>query len=353
MDAQKIQALVQELHAVCTRPIRLMEVCGTHTVAFFRTGVKGMLPPNLRMLSGPGCPVCVTAQGYVDAACELALRPGVTVCTFGDMVRVPGRNGSLADCRGRGAKVRVVYSARDALKFAQQNQTEQVVFLGVGFETTAPGAAVVAQDARRHNVQNFSILNGHKRVLPAMMLLLSQPDTAIDGFLCPGHVSIILGANAYQPIIDKFHKPCVIAGFEPQNLLESVLALTKQVINNEAKLENAYTALVTPEGNLAAQAILNEVFEPGPAVWRAMGTLPESGLNFRADWREFDAAERFDVNTSDDFESPGCRCGDVLQGKLDPPECALFGTACNPVNPIGPCMVSSEGSCAAWYKYHR
>lgn len=353
MDREKIEACFEEMRALCARPVRLMEVCGTHTVAFFRSGVKGRLPENLRMLSGPGCPVCVTAQGYVDAACDLSMRPGVTVCTFGDMVRVPGRKGSLAECRGRGARVRVVYSARDALKHAGENPTEEVVFLGVGFETTAPGAAAVAQEARRHGVRNFSILNGHKRVVPAMLILLGMEGTVIDGFLCPGHVSIVLGANAYLPVVERFRKPCVVAGFEPQQLVEGVLRLTRQVAAGEAKLENVYGAAVTPPGNPQAQAVLDEVFEPGPAVWRAMGTLPDSGLNFKPEWREFDAAARFGLDVSEDTEMPGCRCGQVLQGRLEPPQCPLFGKVCTPVAPVGPCMVSSEGSCAAWYKYGR
>jgi len=353
MNQDRIQRIVREITETCEgrTSIRLMEVCGTHTVALFRSGVKSLLPKSLRLISGPGCPVCVTPQGYVNAACEVAGRPGVTVCTYGDMVRVRGRDGSLADCRGRGARIVTVYSARDALKYARQHPDEQVVFLAVGFETTAPTTAAVVMEAARGRVGNFFVLMGHKLALPAMMYLLESPEFPIDGFICPGHVSVVIGAHAYQPIIERYRKPCAVTGFEPAQMLEGILSLVRQVTRGEARVDNVYGAAVSDGGNPIARACMHDVFETAPATWRALGVLPESGLELREPYRRFDAAARFGLETHEDFEPPGCRCGEVLQGKLEPHDCGLFGTVCNPANPIGPCMVSSEGTCAAWYKY--
>jgi hydrogenase expression/formation protein HypD len=330
-----------------------MEICGTHTVSLFRTGVKSLLPRTLKMVSGPGCPVCVTSQGYIDAACELATRPDVTVCTYGDMVRVPGRTGSLEYRRAEGANVVVVYSARDAVRYAEEHPDRQVVFLAVGFETTAPATAAAVMEADARGLNNFTVLLGHKLVIPAMAALLSDGDVPIDGFLCPGHVSIIIGAKAYQPIVDVHRRPCVVAGFEPENMLLGILHIVEQVRRGEARLENVYQVAVTHEGNAVAQQWLERVFEPGETVWRAMGTIAESGLVLREPYRRYDALERFGIAVGPDYDPPGCRCGEVIQGKLEPTECKLFGTTCTPVQPVGPCMVSSEGTCAAWYKYGR
>ncbi len=333
------------------RKLQIMEICGTHTVSLFRSGVKSLLPPSLRMVSGPGCPVCVTAQGYIDAACELAGRPEVTVCTYGDMIRVPGRTGSLEYQRAAGASVMVVYSARDAVRFAEQNPARQVVFLAVGFETTAPATAAAVIEAAEKGLQNFTVLTGHKLVIPAMAALLAAGDVPIDGFLCPGHVSIIIGARAYQPIVEVHRRPCVVAGFEAQNMLEGILHIVEQIRRGEARLENVYGVAVTDAGNTVAQQWLERVFEPGDTVWRAMGTIAESGLVLRAAYRAYDALARFGLSIGEDYDPPGCRCGEVIQGKLDPSECTLFGTTCTPTRPVGPCMVSSEGTCAAWHKY--
>lgn len=339
--------------ASCGRVVQIMEVCGTHTVNLFRTGVKSLLPDGLRLVSGPGCPVCVTSQGYIDAACELAERDDVTICTYGDMVRVPGRRGSLEQMRGSGAKVAVVYSARDALRYAQKNPDRRMVFLAVGFETTAPATAATLLEAQASGVENFFVLPAHKLVIPAMDALLSGGEVPIDGFLCPGHVSIIIGAAAYQPIVEKYHKPCVIAGFEARGMLTAILHILRQVAAGAACVENVYAVAVRDEGNPAAVRLIEQVFQPGPAVWRAIGELPASGLVLRDEFRRFDALEHFGVAMGPDVCPPGCLCGQVIQGKASPADCTLFGDACTPIKPVGPCMVSSEGTCAAWYKYNR
>ncbi len=348
-------SMVAEIAALCGghAEIRLMEVCGTHTVALFRTGVKGLLPENLKLLSGPGCPVCVTSQGFIDAAIDAARLPEVTICTYGDMVRVPGRSGSLAEHRAEGARIVVVYSARDALKFALEHPQTQVIFLAVGFETTTPGTALVVREAAARKVENFTVLASHKLVIPALEALLGDPESALHGFLCPGHVSVIIGAGAYVPIARDHGRPCVIAGFEPEQLLGGALHLVRQVTRGEARVENVYGVVVKEEGNPVARGFVDEVFEPADAVWRAMGTIPGSGLRLRDAYRNFDASARFGIVEGEDYDPPGCRCGDVIQGKLQPPSCALFGKGCTPAQPVGPCMVSSEGTCAAWYKYGR
>ncbi len=333
--------------------VQLMEICGTHTVALFRTGVKSLLPATIRMVSGPGCPVCVTSQGYIDAACEAAGRSEVTICTYGDMVRVPGRTGSLEKQRARGAQVVVVYSARDAVRFAADHPDRQVLFLAVGFETTAPATAAAVLDAERRGLRNFFILPGHKLVIPAMLALLSSGDVPIDGFLCPGHVTVVIGSAAYRPVAERFGKPCVVTGFEPGQMLLGLLRLLEQVARGEGKVENVYGVAATEEGNTAARECLFKVFEPADTVWRAMGTIPDSGLELRPQYKQFDAVTRLGLTVGEDYEQPGCRCGEVIQGKLLPTDCALFGKVCTPHQPIGPCMVSSEGTCAAWYKYGR
>jgi len=334
-------------------PLQIMEVCGTHTVALLRTGVKSMLPPNVRLISGPGCPVCVTSQGYLDAACEIATRPNVTICTYGDMVRVPGSTGSLEQHRARGAKVNVVYSPRDALNSARENPTQQFVFLAVGFETTTPATAATVLEAEADGIENFHVLCAHKLVVPAMNALLSGGEVPVDGFLCPGHVSVIIGSDAYKQIATDYHKPCVVASFEPVGMLNAILMILEQIAAGDARVQNAYEGVVTPEGNTQAWGIIEKVFEPGTATWRAMGDIPDSGLNLREEFARFDALKFFDVEMGPDVCPPGCRCGEVIQGKVIPDQCPLFGTVCTPIDAIGPCMVSSEGTCAAWYKYER
>ena len=355
MKQRDCEDLFREIHALAGRlgPIKIMEVCGTHTVSLFRSGVRSRLPASIALISGPGCPVCVTAQGYIDAACELADRPDVIICTYGDMVRVPGHGGSLEAKRASGARIRVVYSARDAVHLAAKTPDARVVFLAIGFETTAPATAAAILEADRLGLDNFFVLTAHKLVVPAMETLLADGDMPIDGFLCPGHVSVIIGSDAYAPIVERFHKPCVVAGFEPPNMLLAIRMLLQQIAEGVARLENAYGVAVKPGGNVVALNLLERAYEPVATRWRAMGELPGSGLRLRDSFARFDAWRHFNLVEGDDYDPPGCRCGEVIQGKVKPNECSLFGEACTTMHPIGPCMVSSEGTCAAWYKYHQ
>ena len=341
------------------RPLAFMEVCGTHTMAAARMGLRGALPASIRLISGPGCPVCVTPVGTLDHALALAARPEVTVATFGDLMRVPGSAApgeegeppSLTSAKAAGADIRVVYSPNDALDAARAHPAREVVFLGVGFETTAPGIAAAILRARDEGLRNFSVLSAHKTIPGAMVLLASSGELRLDGFLCPGHVSIILGPEAYEPVVAAARVPCVIAGFEPVEILRGLAALVAQAGRGEARVENAYGGAVRPGGNARARAVMDEVFEPCDSVWRGLGTIPRSGLAIRPALASFDAARRFEVSLPEPVEPAGCRCGDVLRGAVEPEECPLFGTECTPDRPVGACMVSSEGSCAARFRY--
>ncbi|MFH1418403.1 MAG: hydrogenase formation protein HypD [Planctomycetota bacterium] len=333
--------------------IQLMEVCGTHTVSLFRSGIRSVLPSNIELVSGPGCPVCVTSQGYIDVACQLAAKDEVIICTYGDMMRVPGRGTSLETQRAKGAQVHVVYSARDAVRTAQRNPDRTVVFLAVGFETTAPATAAIVLEADKLGLGNLLVLTAHKRVVPAMEALLKDGDIPIDGFLCPGHVSVVTGFHAYEVIVGKYGKPCVVAGFEPSQMLDGIRGLLRQIRGRQTKLENVYPVAVSATGNDVAQRMLRQVFVVATTAWRALGGLPGSGLELAPEFERFDALKRFSLTIGPDYDPPGCRCGEVIQGKLKPSDCALFAEGCTPMAPIGPCMVSSEGTCAAWYKYYR
>lgn len=335
------------------RRVTFMEVCGTHTMSAFRSGLHSLMPEDVTLLSGPGCPVCVTAQGDIDLLIELASQPNVTLCTYGDMMRVPGQDGSLEKARSRGADVRVVYSAMDAVKLAAASPSRQVVFAAVGFETTAPASAAAVLKACDQGLDNFSVLASHKRVIPAMTGLLEGGKVNLDGFLCPGHVSVIIGWAAYRPIVQRYGQPCVITGFEDLNMAAGLARLTQMVQEGRCDLVNQYPEAVSERGNQTAQAILAQVFEPAAVRWRGLGVIPDSGLTVRAKYSRFDAQRRFALTTPDDHEPRGCICGQVITGVSTPHDCKLFGTTCTPINPIGPCMVSSEGTCQAWFKYRR
>lgn len=335
------------------RPVQYMEVCGTHTVSFYRSGLRDLVPENIRLISGPGCPVCVTAQRHIDAAIALSREPGVILVTYGDMLRVPGKLGSLEATRAAGAQVRVITAARTALEIAVANPEATVVFLAVGFETTAPATAATLLEADRRNIDNFAVLMCHKLVVPAMLTLLRNKDTALDGFLCPGHVSVIIGSSAYRPVVKQHAKPCVVAGFEPEQMLRGILHLVRQSLAGEARLENIYQAVVRGDGNPTAQRLMAEAFVAETTPWRALGEMPASGLGLAPRFARFDAVRRFGLTLGEDDDDPACRCGEVIQGKVQPIECPLFGRGCTPITPIGPCMVSSEGTCAAWFKYNR
>lgn len=332
------------------RPITIMEVCGTHTVSIFRHGIRSTLPPGLKLLSGPGCPVCVTDQGYIDTVLALADRDDCLIATYGDMIRVPGSNGSL-ETRASNTNIRVVLSSEDALQLAKDHPGKTVVFVAVGFETTAPASAVVVREAAGEGVENFCLLSGHKLVVPAMRALLGGMNDRVDGFLCPGHVSVIIGSGAFAEIVDDFHRPCVVAGFEPMQIIEGLSEICRQLSEGAAELKSIYGAVVTEAGNTAAQKIIDECFEPADGYWRGLGKIDKSTLALRDTYSRFDAFRRFDLDDTPGPDDRGCRCGEVLCGLIEPPECALFGTQCTSQTPVGPCMVSSEGTCAAWFKY--
>jgi len=336
-----------------TGPVTLMEVCGTHTVAIFRSGLRSLLPEGVRLLSGPGCPVCVTDQGDIDQAIAAAALPGVTVCTYGDMIRVPGRGGSLREAMGRGADVRIVMSPVDVIAMAQAEPHREFVFFAVGFETTTPQTALLLKEAERLNVNNVSVLVRHKRVMPALELLANDPETGVKGFLLPGHVSTIIGLEPYRPLAEKYRIACAVGGFEGEQILLAVALLLSQIARNEPHVVNAYPQGVRSEGNPAARALIDECFEPCCSVWRGLGAIPASGLELREMYAHRDAQSKLSLAPYESLPIPGCRCGDVLRGRITPRECPLFDRVCTPQEPVGPCMVSSEGSCGAWYRYGR
>jgi len=334
------------------RPIRLMEVCGTHTMTAFRSGLRSLLPPGVALLSGPGCPVCVTPDDFVDRAIAIARRPDAIITTFGDLLRVPGTESSLERERARGADIRVVYSALDALALAAGHPDRKVVFLGVGFETTAPTVAWAIRKAARDGRINFLVLPAHRTMPPAMAALLRGGEVAIDGFMCPGHVSAIIGTRPYAFICRDYGLPCVVAGFEADDMLAAIEMLLKQVAENRAQVENQYTRGVSAGGNPEARAIIAEVFMPCDAEWRGLGVIPLSGLGIREAYRAFDAQFVLEPRPCPKpANRPACLCGDVLRGAKLPTACALFRKVCTPETPVGACMVSSEGACAAYYRY--
>ena len=344
---------IENLAGRLKRDARFMEVCGTHTMVAFRTGLVQLLPPNVKLISGPGCPVCVTDTSYIDAAIDLCRRPNVIIATFGDLLRVPGSESSLERERASGAQVRVVYSPMDAVNFAQEAPGKHVVFLGVGFETTAPTVAWSIRKADREGIKNFSVLCAHKTMPHAMAALLKDKKVGIDGFICPGHVSVITGAAMYRFLCAQYDIPCVVTGFEAWDMLKAVAMLLQQRIDGRATVEVEYSRSVTERGNTAAQELIHEVFEPCDVNWRGLGTIPQSGLAIRVKYGRFDAARVLNVQFGEAQVPAGCHCGEVLRGVLTPLECRLFGRVCSPMNPIGPCMVSSEGVCAAYYKYEK
>ncbi len=342
---------LRDLSAKLNRTVSIMEVCGTHTMAIHRCGIRSLLPANVRLISGPGCPVCVTSASDIDRMIGLSADNERIITTFGDMIRVPGSSMSLQTARSRGARVRVVYSPMDALKIAMENRSDEVVFLAVGFETTAPGIAAALIEAQRLDVENFCIASVLKQIPPALEALLSSPKTAIDGLLCPGHVSVIIGSRAYESVSRVFRLPCAIAGFAGEEILDGLVCLLEQIHTREISVCNRYSAWVKPEGNTHALNLMRRVFEPCNTEWRGLGMIPNSGLALNPEFERFDAFRRFAVPDCKVSEVSGCRCGDVLQGVIEPSECGLFGTACTPEDPVGPCMVSSEGACAAAQKY--
>ena len=350
-DPDIARGLIDAIHATKTGPVKLMEVCGTHTVAIAKNGLRAVMPEWVTLLSGPGCPVCVTANADIDTAIELSRQPGVIVTTFGDMMKVPGSYSSLSREKAEGRDVRIVYSPLDALTLAEKNPAHQVVFVAVGFETTAPLIAAVIKRAKEAGLENFSVFCAHKTVPAALEALANDPEVKINGFILPGHVSTIIGSKPYEYLASEYHIPGVITGFEPVDVLQGIYMLLKQLEECRSEIEIAYHRGVMPEGNPHARALVDEVFEPIDAEWRGIGVIPGTGLKIRDEFAHYDAVRRIPVVLPEPREIKGCQCGEVLRGVTLPFECRLFGKGCTPENPIGPCMVSSEGSCAAYYRF--
>ena len=343
--------LAQRIATHTTGQIRLMEFCGGHTHAIMRYGIRQLVPPTVEMRSGPGCPVCVTATGDIDKAIALARLPGVIITTFGDIVRVPGSYSSLQQAKAEGGDIRIVYSARDALEIAQANPGKSVIFIGIGFETTAPTIAAAIIKAKREGLENFYVLSLLKLTPPAIRALLELGEVKLNGIIGPGHVCVITGSRPYEFISRDYKIGCVISGFEPLDILLSIDKLVEQVESGKPKVEIAYRRGVKPEGNERALELIEKVFERDSATWRGIGNVPQSGLKVRGEYQHFDAARAFTVTPRPAKEHKGCRCGDILRGVALPLECQLFGKVCTPERPVGPCMVSSEGPCAAYYQH--
>ncbi len=351
-DPDMARHLLKTIHACADRPIRLMEVCGTHTVSIFRSGIRSLLPPQIELLSGPGCPVCVTPQHEIDGFIALAQQKQVILTTFGDLLRVPGSYDSLQMQKAAGKDVRIVYSVIDALEIARKHPSQTVVFPAIGFETTAPTIAAAIQIAAGEQIDNFAIYCAHKTVPPALEALLTHPEIRIDGLMLPGHVSAVIGLDGYRPFFNRHRLPAVIAGFESVDLLDAIARLCRQIANQMPRLENAYTRVVQTGGNPRARAAMDMVFKPVDSQWRGLGMIPNSGLTLRSAYAAFDATRRFSPQLPEPRIPAGCICGQILTGMKQPPQCALYGKTCIPQHPVGPCMVSSEGACAAYYRYH-
>ncbi|MDE7065218.1 MAG: hydrogenase formation protein HypD, partial [Desulfovibrionaceae bacterium] len=347
-----LERLARALDAGGGKPLRFMEVCGTHTVAIFQSGLRALLPPSVTHLSGPGCPVCVTHDAEVAMFLNLTERDSVRIATFGDLLRVPGPDGrTLKHALAAGARVDIVYSPLDALRLAAGHPGETVVFLGIGFETTAPTVAGAMLMARQQGLKNFTVLSFHKLVPPALRALLEDPECAVDAFLLPGHVSTILGLEPYRFLAGEYRTPGVVAGFDPADILLALCLMAEQRRDDAPAVVNAYRRAVDDNGNPRARAVLEQVFRPADALWRGIGRIPASGLTIAPDFADMDAMRRLDLVLPEVKPIPGCKCGEVLKGKRAPDACPLFGKTCTPANPVGPCMVSTEGSCAAYYKY--
>ena len=352
-DPALARKLFDEIRAVTTRPWAIMEVCGGQTHSIIRNGIDQLLPDEIELIHGPGCPVCVTPLEIIDKALAIAARPEVIFCSFGDMLRVPGSEKDLFQVKSQGGDVRIVYSPLDAVKLAQENPDREVVFFGVGFETTAPANAMTVFQAKQLGLTNFSMLVSHVLVPPAIAAIMDSPDTRVQGFLAAGHVCSVMGYWEYEPLVEKYHVPVVVTGFEPLDVLEGIRRVVIQLEEGRAELENAYARAVRYEGNVPAQQMLRQVFEITDRTWRGIGEIPQSGWRLSEAYRDFDAERRFHVGDIHTRESAICRSGEVLQGLIKPSQCPAFGKECTPRTPLGATMVSSEGACAAYYRYGR
>ncbi|HEY9230718.1 MAG TPA: hydrogenase formation protein HypD [Blastocatellia bacterium] len=346
--------LADQIAQMTDEPLKIMEVCGGHTHTIFKYGIEDLLPPNIEMIHGPGCPVCVIPLGRTDDSISLALKPGVIFTTFGDMMRVPGSSTNLFDAKAAGADVRMVYSPLDALKIARKNPDRQVIFLALGFETTAPSTAMTIRQAAKEGVENFSVFCNHIMIVPALKAMLDSPDLKLDGFLVPGHVSTVIGTRCYNFVPKEYGKPIVVSGFEPLDILQSVYMIVKQVVEGRTEVENQYSRVVLRDGNVKALEVIFDVFEARDYFeWRGLGSIPHSGMKLQKKYAAFDAELKFAVPGLKIADPKACQCGEILKGVKKPWECKVFGTACTPETPIGSCMVSSEGACAAYYNFGR
>ena len=352
-DPLTCKALADRIRQISRRPVTFMEVCGTHTVSIFKSGIRNILPDHVTLLSGPGCPVCVTPVGDIDAVISMADDDDVLIATFGDLMRVPGSGGSLQEKRARGADVRMVYSVMDALGLAVKNPSKQVVFVGVGFETTAPVVAAAIHEARRMRLANFYVYCAHKLTPPAISAVMSSPSCPVEGLLLPGHVAVMTGADYFRNVAEESHRPCVITGFEPVDILRGILELVEAVESGLRSFVNVYERAVSPMGNRAAMELMGDVFDIGESRWRGIGILPGSGLTVSEEYSAFDAVRAFKLNPGHTPDPPECSCAEILTGRSLPPACPLYGTRCTPFHPVGPCMVSGEGTCAAYYHYDK
>lgn len=350
-NSRLVKGLVGSIRRHRGRPLRFMEFCGGHTVVILKYGIRQLISPTVEMLSGPGCPVCVTANADLDKAIAMAHLPSIILTTFGDMMKVPGSRSSLQQARAEGADVRIVYSTLDALQVARNNPDRPVIFLGIGFETTAPTIAASILQAEAQGIDNYFVFVLHKLTPPVTVALLALGEVKFDGIIGPGHVSTIIGSRVWESLPRDYHMPCVISGFEPLDILQCIAMLVAQVERGEAGVETAYRRSVRPEGNRTALALMERVFESCDANWRGIGVVPDSGLKLSTEYGRFDAERVFAVEPGPTEEPQGCACGEILRGIKSPPECPLFGGACTPVHPVGPCMVSAEGACAAHYRY--
>lgn len=346
----EIQKVVEYLQSYDGRPLKLMEVCGTHTSSIFKNGIRSLISPKIKLISGPGCPVCVTPAAYIDKCLEYAKKDNCVVLTFGDMIKVPGRNGSFAESKGDGVNVEVMYSPFEAVEKAENNPETTYVVAAVGFETTAPAYALMLEEAHRRDIKNIKLVTALKTVIPALEWICENQQD-IDGFICPGHVSVIIGSDAYRGLVGRYHKPFVVAGFEGEHILAVIYDIVRQIEAGESQVRNYYTNAVKPEGNLKALEVIDKYFEAGSAVWRGLGPIADSGIYLRKEYRNYDGGS---FGLDEDIELPkACRCGDVIVGRINPDECPMFGKSCNPLEPYGPCMVSAEGACGIWYRNGR
>jgi hydrogenase expression/formation protein HypD len=348
-----IEKVIVAINEMNIEPIKIMEICGTHTMAIAKSGIKSLIKDKVKLISGPGCPVCVTPADRMDKILELARRSNIVIATYGDMLKVPGTKygESLERLKAMGAAVEIVYSAMDAVELAKKNPDKEIIFLGIGFETTTPASAIAIESATEENLDNFSVFSMHKLCEPILRALIAMEDFKIDGLICPGHVSIILGEKGFEFLNTEFGIPSVIAGFEGGDIVTAIYKLAEMARDKKSEFVNEYKRIVTYDGNEIAWNMVKKYFEPTDDLWRGIGMIPLSGLKIRDQYSKFDAVKKFNVELRQDEAATACKCGEIIKGKQEPKECPLFGNVCTPENPVGPCMVSSEGACAAYYKY--